>query len=888
MSNNTFFCGNSVHGHAKRAAANNFNEFVDRYLTTPIPLKVTRAEYATLGKNERKEAKKVPYFTAAQFATSPSARQTTLATSCSMVNLDIDEAQPAIQILSNLAHVKAQLDGLNYAIYHTTSSTPDHPRLRIVVEADALPLKHYPAAVHTLQRMLNLQLVDPSSDRMVQPMYRPSRFKDEPNYQPLVATATNGSPFLTSMVDISVTRPSATPNPSAPAAEPDEDALDHLRNPVDDISLATVSSTLSHLDPDMDYASWLSVAAGLKHQFYRTSEEEEAFDLFNNWSAQGQKYTTVEETRAKWDSFAYTPKGRAPATFRSVLHMAKEAGYTPPPQPTSTPKTLSLAQKQSTATSAPDLISITLDHLAQLNPQPSNADQAVVLSELARALKVLFKVTITPAALKRDLRAKQTARHAQQYALQRANATAENDGEFPVPEWVAPFIYISATEQFYNKDTGVSYSARAFNATFSRELTPTAEQVDDPAQLSRPRVLPTDYATNEIRIPVVVDFLYSPAHPPSSVIEEDGSLYINTYKPSYAPADASTATICGNVIETHLANIISDPEYQRTLLDWMAFQVQHPGVKVRWAPVIIGGQGTGKTLIGQMLGAAIGSTNIRTVEGKSLVSPFHNWAVGSQVITLEEVRVHGTSRHQIMDTLKPLISNERIDLVRKNRDNTCVRNVTNYIIFSNARDALMLDDSTRRYHICMTKQWTASEVATLGGASYFAPIYKLLNDHPGGFRAYLLGRTIDHATFDPNIAPKRTAATEDMVEQSACEHTIVMREAIHDGDNPLIRKDLIAVAALTEAWIASDGCSNRVSFKYASFILKTEGYERLGRYLIEGKQHSLWLRRGEDPERDWVEIARQRIQRAYTDVAQECFPDSQPTRTLQQDIDDLL
>jgi hypothetical protein len=890
---NTFFCG-TQYGKVRQADAQNWGEFFDKYLATPIPLEVTRAQYAQLGDKEKKAVKKVPYYTSARFALPVSDRQTQHAVACSLVTLDIDDAAPASYLLENLPLVESTLAKLNYSLHHTTSSTPAHPRLRLVVEAQDIPLTRYPAAVHTLQQMLNLERIDPSSDKMVQPMYRPSRFLDDDpaKSSPIILVAKNGSPFTEDMISGErQTGANARTPASRPASEDtDPDELDNLRNPVDDITLATVSSTLSHLDPDMDYAPWLAVAAGLKHQFHNTPEEEEAFNLFNDWSAQGQKYTTLEETRAKWDSFAHTPKGRAPATFRSVLHMAKEAGYVPPPV---LPIPLEKMPR-----SAKELIELTLNQMAA-HPKRSKTEEAMALNDLSRTLKKIHKEDITQATLQRDLKAKREELRAQHYAAQRAEAIAQNDGEFPVPDWVAPFVYISATEKFYDKDKGVAYSARAFNATFSRELTPTAEDVDDPAQLSRPRVLPTDYATNEIRIPAVVDFIYSPAHPKMSLIENNGSLYINSYKPSYAPADPSTAQVCGEALTRHLANIIAEPEHQRTLLDWFAYNVQNPGQKIMWAPLIGGGQGIGKTLLLHIMSAALGESNVYAMDGSSLFSSYNEWAQGHQLIAVEEVRVHSKSRYMAMDKLKPLITNRTVEITQKYQDNRCVPNITNYIFFSNAHDALAIDDSNRRYFVIQSPLQTRNEVATLGGESYFAPIYKLINDHPGGFRAFLLNHAIS-PTFDPNGTAPKTKYMDDLIESSANDLTALVRQIISDNDNPLIGSDLISFDKLRSI-IQEESLPCHI--QQLRSTLTMEGYRLHGRLRVDdGNRHRVWIHKDAlqsipDP----AATLKARVAASLDTAARDHFNEqsefkeqsdfsneTQNTTTLQQEIDELL
>jgi len=893
---NTFFCG-TQYGRVRQADAQNWNEFFDKYLATPIPLRVTRQQYATLGDREKKDVKKVPYYTSARFARPVSDRQTQNAVACSLITLDIDDAAPASYLLGNLPLVESTLKGHNYVLHHTTSSQPQHPRLRLVVEAKDIPLSRYPAAVHTLQQMLKLERIDPSSDKMVQPMYRPSCFLDEDPREtnPIILSAKNGRPFTEDRISgeriAGANAPSRAPNPSAPApAEPDEDALDHLRNPVDNISLDTVASTLAALDPDMDYGPWLSVAAGLKHQFHRTPEEEEAFDLFNDWSAQGQKYTTLEETRAKWDSFAHTPKGRAPATFRSVLHMAKEAGYTPPPQPaTADTATDTPTDASPPPSSAKELADITFNQLVALRPQPSPLEMMEAMTNLARAIKTIFKINITPAALHREYKALVRANSNQTYTAQRNEAIAQNDGEFPVPEWVEPMVYLSNQTKFFDTKLKLAYGREAFNATFGEYLTPTAEQADDPAQLSRPRTLPSDYATNEIRIPKVYDLQYRPECAEQAIVEHDGIQYANSYRKDYTPANAKTAEAEGTLFLKHLHILIKEPEHIATILNIFAHLVQHPGVRVNYCLFIQGAPGCGKSQLARCAAMTVGATNSRIVSVDELETPYNSYAVGKQLVIMEEIRVKGKSKDAVMRKLLPLITNPRIAVNEKNRKGVEDENKAFYIALSNHKDALAVERNDRRFFVLNSPLQSGEEVRAIMDTGHFDEVEAMLQADTGGLRHFLLSYPIAPG-FKPGGHAPRTRYFEEMFAATSNEHALDLRDIISDDENPLVKRDLISVSHMIEALQNAPGVSRHtpLSGKFASYLLSEEGYEHFGRRRVNGTQHSLWVRSGTAKSKDWVALAHQRVAAALDTAARDHFSSEPDTTTLQQDIDDLL
>lgn len=76
---------------------------------------------------------------------------------------------------------------------------------------------------------------------------------------------------------------------------------------------------VSHIDPDIGYDEWLTVGMGLHDEF---SGGSQGLEIWDNWSADGEKYRGFSVLAYHWDSFT-TGGGR---TFGSVRKMAKDAG----------------------------------------------------------------------------------------------------------------------------------------------------------------------------------------------------------------------------------------------------------------------------------------------------------------------------------------------------------------------------------------------------------------------------------------------------------------------------------------------------------------------------------------------------------------------------------
>jgi len=240
-----YFQGSSVQGPVRASTARTFREVVDAFRICPT-LGITHKAFLALDKKRRNELKQVPFFVPACFKESPSKRLTEKATHCNLIFIDIDEKKdgtcPAAPFVNNPDSLYSALEGYNFAAHVTASSTPEKPRMRVVIDANQIPLNMYVRAVGTIAAMLGLANVTTESKVSVQPMFLPTLFSDTPEDEhPLYAYRLDGKTFT--VEDIS---DSLFPEYSEPRTTGDitTDALFFLRAPVPEISLAIAKEAL--------------------------------------------------------------------------------------------------------------------------------------------------------------------------------------------------------------------------------------------------------------------------------------------------------------------------------------------------------------------------------------------------------------------------------------------------------------------------------------------------------------------------------------------------------------------------------------------------------------------------------------------------------------------
>lgn len=837
-----YFFGQEVNGQVKETTAQNFKDLVDRYLNIPVPLPFTHAQFMAMAKPQRDQAKRVPYLVPAVFKHSPSRRRYEDAMHCNLVFLDIDEAPdgtcPAAVMLRNPETLAAQLAPFSFAVYTTASSTLAKPRLRIMVDADSIPLASYALAVKTIAKRIALPQITSESKVAVQPMFLPCLFEGQTEAEhPLIICEVDGAAF--GVADITGDAGyQATPQRGASPENISLDDLEFLRPPVEEITLPVAVEALGHVDPDISYPEWFEIAASLRHQFTPRLEDE-AYQAFDDWSSAGSKYKDDHDTRAQWSAVHATPVGRVPVTIRSLLRLAVAGGWDASPI-----KELcfnsTLGWLQNVAANANVLLSEGIKKIIA-TPLLSASEEDALLQQIVSTAKKRFKMGISVTALRKDLlRLKNTIKEKEQ-----------TTGKASVPSWCKGLVFVAKANSFFRHHTGETYSPEPFDLVYGKRLLPSHMQLQEagtaitPASLSRPMVRPRDFALNHVKIPAVYDFEYNPSAPNDLFTIDAGKIYVNTYVRCHPTPKQERASHAGQVLMQHLKNLIAEPEYIKTLLDFFAYMVQFPGKKIRWGILMQGVQGCGKSFLSEVMATVLGQRHVESINGEAIFSGFNEWASGRQLVSLEEVRIVGVNRHEVMNVLKPLITNSCVSIMQKFRDVRQILNRTNYILYTNFHDAIAITADDRRYFVVKSKMQTKESVRKLG-TDYFENLYDVLREDAGGLRWFFENWKISN-DFPANGPAPVTRYMHQLVNDSASELTATVRKLISEGDHPLLQADILSSKVLLEMLHDQEDL-RRTTGQLLASVLRDENYLTIGRFMINDERHYLWIKEGFAPE----------------------------------------
>lgn len=228
---------------------------------------------------------------------------------------------------------------------------------------------------------------------------------------------------------------------------------------------------------------------------------------------------------------------------------------------------------------------------------------------------------------------------------------------------------------------------------------------------------------NCLRFPKVEKSVFRPDRP---VLERFGENSINVYVPE------KVQQVQGDVqpFLTHIEKLFATERDRKIILYWFAAAVQYPHKKLRWAPVIQGVEGNGKSFLGEVLAYIIGAKHTHRPNAEDISNKFNDYIEKKLLIIVEEA--HMQDRREMKDTLKPLITQSQVEVQPKGGSKRMTENWTRWIFFTNHRDAFPVDTRDRRYSIFFTNQQSREDLVRYGlDHRYFLNLWTWFNEGGG-------------------------------------------------------------------------------------------------------------------------------------------------------------
>lgn len=577
-----------------------------------------------------------------------------------------------------------------------------------------------------------------------------------------------------------------------------------------DISEDRIVEILGKLDPDVGAVDWLNVG----HALFEW-DDQRGLALWDQWSKGGDKYKDGECER-RWDRMEHGG-GTGVGT---LFYMEKSADF----------ETDSEAlEKLITKINNSDEKAIRLDLSKEVRKLDLDSfERERVAQTIKGRIKALTGVTM-PIADCRGLIAPRVLE-------------GELTNDFPKPKWCENWVYVNANNSFINVDTGEELSSSGFDLTHGRQV-PVTENGGKP-RASR-------FVADHGFIGVCSHCEYLPFEA-AKVIERRGGNVLNTFDHGSVPAADAEYTERGKwaiqKVRRHLLLLCNEVETDAELLEqWFAWQVQYTGRKLMFAPLICSIQGVGKSILEVMLRGVIGSVNVGTVSPQEVKREFNPWATGVSVNVLNELKINGTNRHEISNSLKPLISDDHIMINKKGVSQYQTRNTTNYIAFSNYDDAVPMDDTDRRWWVIKVALNHIDDLERAVGQTpdkYFSELLEAVREC-GQLRKYFEDYQITDE-FASMVRAPESQYKDDMIrlEDSRTTWLQDIKDIIEDGETELVTEEVLSISALMEAVNAIAFGYDNITHKELSAIIRRLGYHpSSSRILVDGVKTRFWVKK---------------------------------------------
>jgi len=381
-------------------------------------------------------------------------------------------------------------------------------------------------------------------------------------------------------------------------------------------------------------------------------------------------------------------------------------------------------------------------------------------------------------------------------------------GDVDVAESHPFLVYVADEDGYRDVKLGTKYtSGVALSRTFGRTLGKKA-----------PKII-------EQRAPQVTSRAYMPA---KHIIDrgeifncETGSYVgeatcLNTWAGTHVQPNDSDAS----AFKSHVSSLVDyNEELTEHLLDWIAFTIQFPREKTAWAILMMHGQGTGKTSLGDIIGKLVGESNYSTPDSNAVNSQFNNWLIDTRFILMDEIK-SANNKWDLLDKLKPLITDTTVSVNIKGGAQKFQRNYCQIWMNTNHAFPMAVSEGDRRLFIFksktiyMTREQVQEHIEPwYQGGDYFKWAHS--SDGLGAILGYLLAR--DLSEFNPHANAPMTDSRAELIADSSSDIDDWLTEAYHLKQAPL-KSDIIRLSDIVKAY--KDEFNKNVSAKRIGAILR--------------------------------------------------------------------
>ena len=261
-------------------------------------------------------------------------------------------------------------------------------------------------------------------------------------------------------------------------------------------------------------------------------------------------------------------------------------------------------------------------------------------------------------------------------------------GRHLLPEYTNTFIdriaYMMKQKKYYDLEDKEMYDAEAIDVKYSKYFDG--------------KYTPLKYWKQHKDSKVCVDFTYKP-NDENRFVYVNKKLMINVYEKNDIQPDPKADT---DIFWALLKHVIPHDDCREHFLNWYAYPMQNPGIKIRSASIMQSDEfQLGKGSLFDLHRDILGHHNTRKIELAEALDKGKNYLLNYQTVLIDEAKSSGSwsEKAQLINTLKTIITEGSIGVRQLYKEYSEQDTNTNYWINTNYKDAFPLPKNEVRYFV---------------------------------------------------------------------------------------------------------------------------------------------------------------------------------------------
>ena len=399
-------------------------------------------------------------------------------------------------------------------------------------------------------------------------------------------------------------------------------------------------------------------------------------------------------------------------------------------------------------------------------------------------------------------------------------------GRDALPEFTNTFVtriaYMMKQKRYYDLEDKEMYEGESIDIKYAKNF---------------PNYTPLKFWKMHQDRKVCVDFTYKPSDQ-NRFVHVNKKLMINVYEKNELEPNPKADT---DLFDELVKQIIPHDDCRNHFLDWYAYPLKHPGVKIRHAIIMQSDEfQLGKGSLFDLHRDMVGWNNTNKIDLQQAINRERNFLVDKQTVLIDEAKASGSWSEKAMfiNTLKTLITEGTAGIRQLYKGYTEQDTCTNYWINTNYRDAFPLPYNEVRYWVYFSDAKRNEKLLTEFHQE------RLNGDLAAGVLAKLLDR--DLSKFDPLGVAPWTPYRDEMAKLADRPLNDYIKEAYQQGVQPFNR-DLVTTVELFD-FIKSEKKMKVTRERDVAAALKLIGGTRKRGCAVEGvgDNVNIWIIRNHE------------------------------------------